>query len=73
MEDELENVTQKVVKKYEKTEVDDEFFSLRQMEQFCDEEDEKEMNEEDEDELDQEMEDELYGEEEDEDDQEREG
>jgi len=60
-------VPQKLVKNFDKTEVDDEFFSLRQMEQFCDEEDEKEMNEEDEDELDQEMEDELYGEEEEED------
>lgn len=48
---------------YKKTELDDDFFSLRQMEEFCDEEDEKEMNEDfDGDELDDELKDELYGE-----------
>ena len=49
--------------KFEKTEIDDEFFSLREMEKFCDEEDEREMNEEmDEEDFDEELQDELYGE-----------
>ena len=48
--------------KFEKTEIDDEFFSLREMEKFCDEEDEKEMNDEMDEDLDEELQDELYGE-----------
>jgi len=48
--------------KFEKTEIDDDFFSLREMEKFCDEEDEKEMNDEMDEDLDEELQDELYGE-----------
>jgi hypothetical protein len=54
---------------FDKTEIDDNFFSLREMEKFCDEEDEKEMNGE-ELELDEELVDQLYGEGDDEEDEE---
>lgn len=46
--------------KNQKSEIDDNFFSLAQMEKYCDDLDEKEMNGE-QDELDSELEDELYG------------